>query len=249
MNEKKLKKIIKDIKTGKVSEKKAVEKLKNFSYLDMDYAKVDLHRELRTGFPEVVFGDGKRAEQIRRIALEIYKNHGKVLVTRLSSEKYLKIKEGLPSHIYNSSGKILFAGEEEKLRSKDVPVITGGTADIPVAEEAAVTLKAMGSGVRKIYDAGVSGIHRILSCLNQVRDSNVVIVIAGMDGALPSVVGGCLSQPVIAVPTSAGYGAGAGGIAPLLTMLNSCAPGVVVVNIDNGFGAACAASKINLAGL
>ncbi len=245
MNEENLKKIIKDIKEGSLSEEKALENLKKLPYLDMGYARVDLHRQIRTGYPEVVFGEGKSALQIKEIASRIYENHGSVLVTRIDGEKYEKIKDTLPGHRYSSEGRILYAGQYPETRGAAVPVLTAGTADLPVAEEAAWTLAAKGCSVKKIYDAGVSGIHRMLLSLQDLEESNVIIVIAGMDGVLPSVVGGCVKQPVIAVPTSTGYGAGEGGIAPLLTMLNSCAPGVVVVNIDNGFGAACAAASIN----
>ncbi len=245
MKEERLKKIIKDIKDGKLSEDKALENLKKLPYLDMGYARVDLHREIRTGYPEVVFAEGKTALQIQEISRRIYENHGSVLVTRLDGQKYDQIKDPIPGHRYSPEGRILYAGEYPAACGAPVPVITAGTADLPVAEEAAWTLAAKGCSVKKIYDAGVSGVHRMLSSLDELEDSNVIIVIAGMDGVLPSVVGGCVKQPVIAVPTSTGYGAGAGGIAPLLTMLNSCAPGVVVVNIDNGFGAACAAASIN----
>lgn len=245
MNKDKIKEIIRDVKEERIGEKEALDRLENLPYLDMEYARVDLHREIRTGFPEVVFGKGKTAFQIKEIACKIYENHGRVLVTRLNEEKHEKIKKSLPSHEYSSVGRTLYAGDYPSPEGPDVPVVTGGTADLRVAEEAAATLKAMGCGVKKVYDAGVAGVHRILSSLGELKESNVIIVAAGMDGVLPSVVGGCVRQPVIAVPTSIGYGASFQGLAPLLTMLNSCAPGVVVVNIDNGFGAAVAAAIIN----
>ncbi len=246
MDEREIKKIVNDIKSGNMSDKEAVEMLKTLPYQDFGFAKIDHHRAIRKGYPEVIYGKDKTADQIVKIAAAIYKNNKKVLVTRISPEKYEKIKKDIPFHNYNETGRIIRVGKKPKAVSvKTVPVITGGTADLPVAEEAAFTLEAMGNKVEKIYDVGVSGVHRLLSHMDKIKKSSVIIAIAGMDGVLPTLVGGLASQLVIAVPTSRGYGVSFNGIGPLITMLNSCAPGVVVVNIDGGFGAAYAASQIN----
>lgn len=246
MDEAKLRKIIQNIRQGKISDEDALDLFKNLPYQDLGYAKIDHHRTIRKGFPEVIFGQGKTPRQILEIAREIHSQHSRVLITRVSSETYAVLKDQLPEHHYYALGRAIRVGEPLSPESKfPVPVVTGGTADLPVAEEAVATLELMGSKVKKVYDAGVSGIHRILDSRHEFESSRVIIVVAGMDGVLPSIVGGLVRQPVIAVPTSSGYGANFNGIAPLLTMINSCAPGVVVVNIDNGFGAGFAASLIN----
>ncbi|MFH1415860.1 MAG: nickel pincer cofactor biosynthesis protein LarB [Elusimicrobiota bacterium] len=246
MTQEKIKKLIRDIKEGRLTSAQAEERLKILPYQDIGFAKIDHHRSIRKGFPEVVYGKGKTAGQILSIAGKLYDLNGIALVTRISAEKYGKIKDDLPLHEYNEQGLLLRLGRRRRIKKiPAVPVVTAGTADIPVAEEAAGTLEAMGIGAERIYDTGAAGVHRILHQMGKFKNSRVIIVIAGMDGILPTVVGGLVRQPVIAVPTSTGYGASFSGIGPLLTMLNSCAPGVVTVNIDNGFGAAYAAALIN----
>jgi len=249
MNEEKLKEIIRKIKKGNLSSEKALDILRNIPYQDLGFAKIDHHRALRKGFPEVVYGEGKTARQVMELIKKIYKYNKKVLVTRIGAETYKKIKKDIPPHYYYEAGRAIRVGKKPKPENKHVvPVLTAGTADIPVAEEARAALEAMGNKTETIYDVGVSGIHRLLDKLGKVRSSRVIIVVAGMDGVLPSIVGGLVNQPVIAVPTSIGYGASFNGIGPLITMLNCCAPGVVVVNINNGFGAGYAASLINSIG-
>lgn len=246
MDEKKLKELIKDIRSGRLSGKNALNVLKNIPYQDLGFAKIDHHRSIRKGFPEVVYGRDKTARQIIEITGKIYEDNKRVLITKIEPEKYEEIKKDIPQHQYYKAGGAVRVGRLPESKNKHaVPILTAGTADIPVAEEARATLEAMGSKTKKIYDVGVSGVHRLLDQVKTLKSSRVVIVIAGMDGVLPSIVGGLVSQPVIAVPTSSGYGAGFNGIGPLITMLNSCAPGVLVVNINNGFGAGYAASLIN----
>ncbi|MDH4209919.1 MAG: nickel pincer cofactor biosynthesis protein LarB [candidate division WOR-3 bacterium] len=213
-------------------------------FADMGYAKIDLHRAKRKGFPEVVFCQGKTKKQILAIAAKIRRANDVVMLTRVNDNVGRALKRKFPKGKYSAKARIFHMG---KLRKKTglISVLTGGTADIPVAEEAAVTAEIMGSKVQRIYDVGVAGVHRLLAFRETIEKSRVLIVIAGMDGVLPSVAGGLFSKPIIAVPTSVGYGLNLQGITPLLTMLNSCAPGVAVVNIDNGFGAGYIASTIN----
>ena len=242
----KIHKLIEDIKSGQLDAESAARMIRKSAYEDMSYAKIDHDRSSRKGFPEVIFGQSKTSQQILEIALRIIDVSGRVLVTRITGEKYAEIKESLPEHRFNDTAGVLHAGKEPV--EKDVvgvPVITAGTGDLQVAEEAAETLRALGHPVVRMYDVGVAGIHRFFDQLDRISESKVVVVAAGMDGVLPSVVGGLVKQPVIAVPTSCGYGTCFGGIGPLITMLNSCAPGVLVVNIDNGFGAGYAAAMIN----
>ncbi len=211
---------------------------------DLGYAKVDLHREKRKGFPEVVFGEGKTKKQILSIAARILKSNNKVLLTRVLPKLANVLKSKYKKGKYYKDARIFYIGTKPK-QSGLICILTGGTADIPVAEEAAVTAEIMGSKVKKIYDVGVAGIHRILSFRKEIEKARVLVVVAGMDGVLASVAGGLFAKPIIAVPTSVGYGLSLKGITPLLTMLNSCAPGVAVVNIDNGFGAGYIAAIIN----
>lgn len=211
---------------------------------DLGYAKVDLHREKRKGFPEVVFSQGKTDKQVLSITQKIYTYNKRVLLTRVSPRLARVLKAKYPKGRYHRDARILFVGTKVK-QSGLICVLTGGTADIPVAEEAAVTAEIMGSRVKRIYDVGIAGIHRVLSFRKEIEKARVLVVIAGMDGVLASVVGGLFAKPIIAVPTSIGYGLSLRGITPLLTMLNSCAPGVAVVNIDNGFGAGYIAAIIN----
>jgi pyridinium-3,5-biscarboxylic acid mononucleotide synthase len=237
---------LKKVKSGELSIAGAVRELSVLPYEEMDFARIDHHRSLRTGFPEVVFGRGKTVEQIVEIAVRIAAHSGRVLVTRAGCEAYEALKEKLPEAVYNPlAGTIVVNLQPAGSGRPGIAVISGGTADIPVAEEAAVTAEVMGNRVERVYDVGVAGLHRLLDKLPRLRDCRVLVVVAGMEGALPSVVGGLVSIPIVAVPTSVGYGASFGGLAPLLTMLNSCAPGVAVVNIDNGFGAGYLAALIN----
>jgi NCAIR mutase (PurE)-related protein len=213
----------------------------------LPFATIDHHRALRQGYPEVIFGQGKTPEQLTEIALRIAARGDGVLATRVSAEGSAALASRLPGVVINELARTahLPADEPPPPGRGTVLIITAGTSDLPVAEEAAVTLAATGNCVSRVTDVGVAGIHRVLSKRDELMSASVVIVVAGMDGALPSVVGGLVRAPVIAVPTSVGYGASFGGLAALLTMLNSCAAGVTVVNIDNGFGAAVAASRIN----
>ena len=211
---------------------------------DLGFAKIDLHREKRKGFPEVVFCEDKTKKQILGITAKILKYNNRVLLTRVSKEIGKVLRKKYPRGKFYKDAHIFYVGPKPK-QSGLITVLTGGTADIPVAEEAAVTAEIMASKVKRIYDVGVAGIHRLLSFRKEIERSRVLIVVAGMDGVLASVAGGLFSKPIIAVPTSIGYGMSLKGITPLLTMLNSCAPGVAVVNIDNGFGAGYIAAIIN----
>ncbi|HNS31416.1 MAG TPA: nickel pincer cofactor biosynthesis protein LarB [bacterium] len=239
MERKKLRELLNGYKKGTISEKKLLEKLKIFPYIDMDFVKLDTHRSIRFGFPEVVYAPGKTVEQIIRIIKAILDTHSDFMVTRTSREQAEKIKEQMPEILYHETAGILTLKKKKMNRSsKYTAVVSAGTADIPVAEEAAVVLEILGDRVERLYDVGVAGLHRLLDKADMLNRAQSLIVVAGMEGALPSVVGGIVSRPVIAVPTSVGYGTNFAGVAPLLTMLNSCSPNVAVVNIDNGFGAA-----------
>jgi NCAIR mutase (PurE)-related protein len=236
-----LEQLLQAVREGGLSVQEALQKLRALPYEDLGFARVDTHRALRTGFPEVVFCQGKTAEQVLAILEGLGSRHRKVLATRASPELAAQVKERFPRARYHEVARILVLGESEPENEtphdRYVLVVAAGTSDLPVAEEAAVTASEMGSRVERLYDVGVAGLHRLLSQSEKLFAAHVLVVVAGMEGALPSVVGGLVSRPVIAVPTSVGYGAHFGGLAPLLTMLNSCAPGVAVVNIDNGFGA------------
>jgi NCAIR mutase (PurE)-related protein len=233
---------------GEVTTAEAFEKLKSLPFEDLGFAKVDHHRALRSGVPEVIFGAGKTPGQIIAIARRLAEAGENVLITRLEADAAARVREELPALDYRSDARIGFwrrrVGEP---RGGLVLVVAAGTADLPVAEEAALTAELLDNPVERLYDVGVAGIHRLLAHHERLRRGRVVIVVAGMEGALPSVVGGLVERPVIAVPTSIGYGASFGGLAALLAMMNSCAAGVTVVNIDNGFGAAVAATLINRA--
>ena len=219
--------------------------LKNLPYEDLGYAKLDLHRKLRSGFPETVYCQGKPDQYLADIFDTLYRENGEVMGTRATEQQYLLVKERIPGIIYDPVSRILKAEPEGKERQGCVAVCTGGTADIPVAEEAAQTAEFFGCYVDRIYDVGVAGIHRILSKREQITRANCVITIAGMEGALGTVVAGLVENPVIAVPTSVGYGASFHGLSALLTMINSCANGISTVNIDNGYGAGYLAAQIN----
>ncbi len=238
--------LLRKVKSGDMSLSEAVGELSVLPYEDMLHAKLDHHRSLRTGFPEVIFGQGKTTSQLVNIAERMAARSAKLLITRVSEDAYKAVRLKLPDAIYNTdAGAIIVNRAKEKVARPGITIVTGGTADIPVAEEAAVTAELMGNEVERIFDVGVAGIHRLFDHLEQIRSARVIIAVAGMDGVLPAVVGGLVTCPVIAVPTSVGYGASFKGIAPLLTMLNSCAPGVAVVNIDGGFNAGYLAGLIN----
>lgn len=238
--------ILKRLKAGKMSVDKALSELKEMPYRDIGYAKIDHHRALRRGFPEVVFGKGKTVDQIVEISKHILSHDGILLVTRAPKAAYDKLKRSFPKVKYDSRAAcISYRRDRPVMKKGEVLVITAGTADLPVAQEARLTLELMGNRAEMLCDVGVAGIHRILNNKEALDRASVLIVIAGMEGALASVVSGLVSKPVIAVPTSVGYGASFEGIAPLLTMINSCSPGVSVVNIDNGFGAGYFASLVN----
>ncbi|SMB92901.1 hypothetical protein SAMN00808754_0737 [Thermanaeromonas toyohensis ToBE] len=245
MTENKLKELLEGVYARKISPEEALNQIKKLSYEELGFAKIDHHRALRQGFPEVIFGPGKTKDQILTICRRLYAAGSTVLVTRTTEEVFQAICAELPSAQFNPLARtiVIPAGEIPPTGGK-VTVLSAGTADLPVAEEAAVTAEVMGNEVERIYDVGVAGLHRLLDQMDKVREADVIIVVAGMEGALASVVAGMVSQPVIAVPTSVGYGASFGGLAALLTMLNSCAIGVGVVNIDNGFGAAALATAI-----
>ncbi|MCR5586953.1 MAG: nickel pincer cofactor biosynthesis protein LarB [Lachnospiraceae bacterium] len=214
-------------------------------YVEMDFAKLDTSRKERTGFPEVVFCSGKTNEYLLDIYKKLLEEDGEVFGTRATEEQFEFVKREIPEIKYNKVSKILKFEKEGKERTGNICICAAGTADIPVAEEAAETAEFFGCKVNRIYDVGVSGIHRLLSKVDEIREANCVVAVAGMEGALPSVIGGLVSNPVIAVPTSVGYGANFQGLSALLTMLNSCANGITVVNIDNGYGAGYSAAQIN----
>lgn len=240
-----VKKILEQVSMGTLSPEEAGEMLKNLPYEDLGYAKLDLHRKLRSGFPETVYCQGKPDQYLADIFDTLYRENGEVMGTRATEQQYLLVKERIPGIIYDPVSRILKAEPEGKERKGCVAVCTGGTADIPVAEEAAQTAEFFGCYVDRIYDVGVAGIHRILSKRGQITRANCVITIAGMEGALGTVVAGLVENPVIAVPTSVGYGASFHGLSALLTMINSCANGISTVNIDNGYGAGYLAAQIN----
>lgn len=212
---------------------------------DMGFAKLDMHRKIRSGFPEVIFCKGKPDAFLVSIYKRMVEEEGKAFGTRASKEQYEKVREAIPDIQYDPISGILKLEREQSDREGLIAVVTGGTADIPVAEEAAQTAEYFGAKVERIYDVGVSGIHRLLSQTEKLQDANCIVAVAGMEGALASVVGGLVSNPVIAVPTSVGYGANFGGLSALLTMINSCANGIAVVNINNGYGAGYMATQIN----
>lgn len=247
MNTKALAELLERVQQGKVTVKQALERLRHLPFEDLGFAKVDHHRALRQGFPEVIMGEGKTASQIAAIAHALKRRRANVLITRLSPEKMSILKRqfrGLSYHPEARAATWLATKIQVKGRGP-ILVICAGTSDMPIAEEAALTGEMLGNRVERLFDVGVAGIHRLLDNRQRLYAASVLIVVAGMEGALPSVVGGMVNKPVIAVPTSVGYGASFQGVAALLGMLNSCAAGVTVVNIDNGFGAGFAASLIN----
>jgi NCAIR mutase (PurE)-related protein len=246
MNPKRVAELLQEVRSGRQSVERAVRQLKSLAIHDLDFARVDGHRSLRKGFPEVIYCEGKTPAQVVAIARKILQHNENLLATRAGKETYRAVKRAFPKARYHEAASaITVVRKPVPKRAGTIAVLCAGTTDIPVAEEAVVTADIMGNRVKKYYDVGVAGIHRLLALHEELLDANVLIVCAGMEGALPSVVGGLVDKPVIAVPTSVGYGASFGGIAALLAMLNSCASGVTVVNINNGFGAGYAASLIN----
>ncbi|MCJ7447801.1 MAG: nickel pincer cofactor biosynthesis protein LarB [Bacteroidales bacterium] len=246
MTGKEIEKLLKDVKNGTKSVEEALEVLKTFPYTDLGFARIDHHRELRTGYPEIIYCAGKSTRQIMEIFRVMIEKENNIIGTRVTQEMYEAVRSISSEVVYFPEARIISVQKQKpETPSTRIAVITAGTSDIPVAEEAAVIAELLGNNVLRIYDAGVAGIHRLVDKLPEIRKCRVIIVIAGMEGALASVVGGLVDKPVIAVPTSVGYGANFGGISALLAMLTSCSSGVTVVNIDNGFGAGFSASMIN----
>src|SRR5450759_2153115 len=246
MNPKEVEKLLKDVKQGETTIEEAMEVLKNFPYTDLWFARIDHHREMRTGYPEIIYCAGKSIEQVREIFMVMAEKENNVIGTRANIEMYEAVRGILSDAVYYPIARIISLQKKKPVVPESrIAIITAGTSDMPVAEEAAITAELLGNNVLRIYDAGVAGIHRLVDKLPEIRSCRVVVVIAGMEGALASVVGGLIDKPVIAVPTSVGYGANFGGISALLAMLTSCSTGITVVNIDNGFGAGFAASMIN----
>ena len=238
--------LLEEFRAGNISQEKVLAALSKEPVTDLGFAQVDQHRALRQGFPEVIFGAGKTPVQVMKIAGEILKQSDQVLITRITGDHFKVLKKKFKKAIHHESARCIVI-EKKKPAPKGgaIAILSAGTSDQPVAEEAAITAETMGNKVQRLYDVGVAGLHRLLARAEDFREANVIIVVAGMEGALPSVVAGLVDKPVIAVPTSIGYGASFEGVAALLGMLNSCGSGVTVVNIDNGFGAAYAASQIN----
>lgn len=248
MDRQRLKRLLSDLRRGALSVEDAMRRLCALPYEDLGFASVDHHRALRQGFPEVIFCEGKTGDQVLAIAKRLLKRGGPLLATRADRTLGRALERLDRRAVYHDAARaVVIQARKPRLRG-DVLIVTAGTADIPIAEEARVTAETMGSYVETLFDVGVAGIHRILDRHDRLQRARVIVVVAGMDGVLPSVVGGLVDCPLVAVPTSRGYGASFGGIAALLTMLNSCAAGVAVVNIDNGFGAGCLAHRINVIG-
>jgi len=237
--------ILEQVKAGKISIEDAEKFFKKQPFEELGYAKLDSHREIRSGFPEVIFCSGKPDEYLVSIYKKMYEANGEAFGTRAGAHQFELVKEVIPQISYDEVSHILKIEKENKERTGKIAVCTAGTADIPVAEEAAQTAEFFGSAVERIYDVGVSGIHRLFHRLDTIQEANCVVAVAGMEGALASVIGELVSNPVIAVPTSIGYGASMNGLSALLTMINSCANGIAVVNIDNGYGAGYMATQIN----
>lgn len=246
MSEDRVRDLLSQVSDGSLSIEAALEKFKVYPFEDLSFARVDSHRELRCGFPEVIFCAGKTPEEVAQISERILDHSGKLLATRANEKHFQTVKKVAPTAEFHERCGCITVKPESGLETVGgILIVSAGTSDMPVAEEARVTAEIMGSRVETVYDAGVAGIHRLLGQTKRIREANAIVVVAGMEGALASVVGGLADVPVIAVPTSVGYGASFAGIAPLLTMLNSCAAGVSVVNIDNGFGGGYLAAMIN----
>lgn len=241
-----IKALLEGVQSQEVGIEDALARLRNFPYENLDFARLDSHRTLRKGFPEVVFCPGKTIPQTVEIVKRIYARHGRVLAARAEPEVAQAVQEAEPEAVYYPAARMILLGGPAPSSGKGtVLAVSAGTADIPVADEAAVTAMALGSSVERLYDVGVAGIHRLFDNREKLFSANVLVVVAGMEGALAGVVAGLVDRPVVAVPTSVGYGANFGGLSALLTMLNSCSPGVATVNIDNGFGAGYLAHLIN----
>jgi pyridinium-3,5-biscarboxylic acid mononucleotide synthase len=241
-----IKKILLDVKEGKSSIDAAMDKLRDLPFEDLGFAKIDHHRQLRTGYPEVIFCSGKTTEQTLKIVEKMYEKGSNILGTRATEEVFKRVQSIYKEATYNVDARAFVIKRQPVNESETyISIVTAGTADIPVAEEAAITAEVFGNKVERIFDVGVAGIHRLYQRLDVIRGGKVIIAVAGMEGALASVLGGLVDKPIIAVPTSVGYGANFQGLSALLTMLNSCAAGVSVVNIDNGFGAGYIAAMIN----
>jgi len=247
MDSRRLRSVLGDLRKGRIDVGAAMDRLRSLPYEDLGFAKVDGHRALRRGFPEVIYCPGKTPERIVEIVRSMAKNHRLVLATRATKTTHARLRKALPDTPvrYHEAARIVAVGRPPAARRGHVLIVTAGTSDIPVAEEAAVTAELMGSRVTRLFDVGVAGIHRLLDRRELLTKAKVIVVVAGMEGALPSVVAGLVAAPVIAVPTSVGYGASFEGLAALLAMMNACAPGVAVVNIDNGFGAGYLAAQLN----
>lgn len=246
MDKSEIRKLLENLEAGKIKVDETLEKLKGFPYDDLGFVKIDSHRSLRKGFPEVIFCPSKSIEQIKEIVNRMQTSNRVILAMRATEEIYQGLKEVSDKVEFYQRARAVVIGEKPNAHSaQTILIVTGGTADIPVAEEASVTAEVMGNKVERLYDVGVAGLHRLLDNKEKLFAANVLVVVAGMEGALPSVVGGLVDKPVIAVPTSVGYGANFQGLSALLAMLNSCAPGIAVMNIDNGFGAGYLASMIN----
>ncbi len=241
--------VLERVKSGELSIEEAEQYFRREPFEELGYAKLDMHRKIRSGFAEVIFCSGKSDEHLKEIFKRLYEENGEVFGTRASMEQYEMIKKEFPRTEYDPLSHIIKIEKPGKEKTGKIAVCTAGTADIPVAEEAALTAEYFGTCVERIYDVGVSGIHRLFSRLEQIQSANCVVAVAGMEGALASVIGGLVDVPVIAVPTSVGYGANMHGLSALLTMINSCANGVAVVNIDNGYGAGYLATQINRLGV
>jgi NCAIR mutase (PurE)-related protein len=241
-----LRNLLEQVQSGSMDLDSAMQRLKKLPFDDLGYAKIDNHRCMRQGVPEVIYCEGKTIPQIQGIVKRIAEHHSNILASRASSQVYDGIREVVEDCVYHEMARMVVINPREIEKVGNIAVVSAGTSDIPVAEEAAITAETLGNNVNRIYDVGVAGIHRLLNCCEDLFQANAVVVVAGMEGALASVVGGLVSSPVIGVPTSVGYGASFGGVAALLSMLNSCASGVSVVNIDNGFGAGYQASLINM---
>lgn len=244
MNPRHLRQLLESVAAGGLSPDQALAELAELPYADLGFAKLDLHRELRNGLPEAVYAEGKRTDDLKAIVERMMQAQGRVLVTRLRPDAAEAVLESWPEAVYHERARILTSGKPHESREGMIAVLAAGTSDLHVAEEAAVCASWFGHEVERCYDVGVAGLHRLLGNLPAIRKADVVIAVAGMDGALPTVVASLVAAPVVAVPTSVGYGASFGGVAALLTMLNACAPGIGVVNIDNGYGAAVLASRI-----
>jgi len=242
MNEEEIKRILKAVKSGKASINNAFKRMKHLPYENLSFARVDHHRHIRQGIPEVLFAEGKKVEDVIAIAHSLYKKSRKLLITKASQEINAGLK--IPNVVFYPSSGVISVNSEKKKKGS-ILVLSAGTSDIPIAEEAAVTATFLGSRVETVYDVGVAGLHRLMGTKKSLDAARVIIVVAGMEGALPSVIGGLVDKPIIAVPTSIGYGTSLKGLTALFAMLNSCVPGIAVMNIDNGFGAGCLAHKIN----